>query len=91
MTLPASDTIIDYPSGATTAAATVVHVEGSYVLLDRTAFHPVDSVWPDQGADRGVLRVGDHDYVVDDCIVGATNGSELFVGAEVPVRTGAEG
>ena len=91
MTLPASDTIIDYPSGATAASATVVHVEGAYVLLDRTAFHPVDAVWPDQGADRGVLRVDGHDYVVDDCVVGATNGSELFVGAEVPVRTGTEG
>ena len=91
MTLPTSDTIVDYPSGATESSSSVVHVEGSYVVLDRTAFHPVDHVWPDQGADRGVLRVEGHDYEVSDCVVGATNGSDLFVGAEVPVRTGAEG
>lgn len=91
MTLPTSDTIVDYPNGATSSTSTVVHVEGPYVVLDRTAFHPVDSTWPDQGADRGVLRVEGHDYVVDDCVVGATNGSELFVGVEVPVRTGTEG
>ena len=91
MTLPASDTIVDYPSGAISGSSTVVHVEGSYVVLDRTAFHPVDHVWPDQGPDLGVLRVEGHDFTVADCVVGATNGSDLFVGAEVPVRTGTEG
>jgi alanyl-tRNA synthetase len=91
MTLPTSDTIVDYPSGATSSSGTVVYIEGDYVILDRTACHPVDAVWPDQGADRAVLRVDGHDYEVTGCSVGATNGSDLFVGSEIPVRTGTEG
>lgn len=91
MTLPTTDTLVDYPNGATGSTGTVVHIEDAYVVLDRTAFHPVDAVWPDQGADRGVLRIDGHNYEVSDCIVGATNGSDLFVGSEVPVRTGTEG
>jgi len=91
MTLPTSDTIVDYPNGSTSSMSTVVHIEGSYVVLDRTALHPVDHVWPDQGADRGLLRTDGHDFEVTDCVVGATNGSQLYVGAEVPVRTGTEG
>ena len=67
MTLPTSDTVVLYPSGATTAEARVVHVEAVElpegtrlaVVLDRTACHPVDAGWPDQGPDRAVLDAGD--------------------------------
>lgn len=57
------------------------------VLLDRTAFHPVDHTWPDQGADRGTLG----GQLVLDAIVGATDGTALFVGRDIPVRKGEPG
>jgi alanyl-tRNA synthetase len=100
VTLPTSDTVVLFPSGATTADAKVLHVEhvaGDFepgravVLLDRTAFHPVDVAWPDQGPDRGVLRSGGSEIAVLDCIVGATDGTALFLGADIPVRKGTDG
>jgi alanyl-tRNA synthetase len=99
VTLPTSDTVVLYPSGATTAEARVVHVEtvelpeGARlaVLLDRTACHPVDAGWPDQGPDHAVLGAGDVAIEVLDCVVGATDGTTLFLGADIPVRKGTEG
>lgn len=99
MTLPTSDTIVTYPAGDTTAEARVLHVESVEladgarlaVLLDRTACHPVDAAWPDQGADRAVLDAGDVAIEVLDCVVGATDGTTLFLGADIPVRKGTEG
>ncbi|MBG6223847.1 alanyl-tRNA synthetase [Arthrobacter sp. CAN_A2] len=95
MTLPTTDTRVTYPSGATEAASRILHVEqrgGRHaVLLDTTAFHPVDHAWPDQGADRGVLEVADRSWAVTDCVVGATDGTSLYLGADSPVRKGTEG
>ena len=86
-----SDTLVDYPTGATsshgTVLATVSLEAGRGVVLDRTAFHAVDAGWPDQPADRGTL--GGHPVL--DAIVGATEGGEIFVGRDIPVRKGAEG
>ncbi|WP_105032806.1 metal-dependent hydrolase [Arthrobacter ruber] len=97
MTLPTTDTRVTYPSGAVESASRVLHVEiredgRRAVLLDTTAFHPVDSAWPDQGADRGELRGSDgRSWPVTDCVVGATDGTTLHLGAESPVRKGTEG
>jgi alanyl-tRNA synthetase len=100
VSLPTSDTQVLYPAGATEADSRVLHIEpiaGDFepgravVILDRTAFHPVDAAWPDQGPDRGVLRAGDAEIPVLDCVVGATDGTELFLGADIPVRKGTEG
>jgi alanyl-tRNA synthetase len=116
MTLPRVDTVVLYPGGEVSSAATVLHVEvlggapgeasRAAVLLDRTAFHPVDAAWPDQGPDRGVLVIGGRGggspssggpgggattFGVVDCVVGATDGTELFLGGDVPVRKGTEG
>ena len=96
MTFPATDTVVTYPSGATTSAGTVLHVEpldgGRLgVVLDVTACHPVDAAWPDQGADRATLSVNGSSYDIVDCVVGATDGSALYLGADVPVRKGTEG
>lgn len=93
---PAAGTSVTYPSGATASTGTVVHVADAgggrrAVVLDQTAFHPVDTAWPDQPADRGVLRVGDASWPVVDAVVGATQGEELLLGPSVPVRTGTEG
>jgi alanyl-tRNA synthetase len=86
-----ADTIVDYPQGATSSRgvvlATVPLADGLGVVLDRTAFHAVDAGWPDQPADRGTLA----GHPVLDAIVGATEGDEILVGDDIPVRTGAEG
>lgn len=92
MTLPRASTIVTYPSGAVTSRGRVLHVEAlpdgrTAVILDETACHPVDHTWPDQGADRAILD----GVTVEDCIVGATDGTRLYVGRDVPVRKGTDG
>ena len=86
-----SDTLVDYPAGATSSRGTVlatVQLEaGLGVVHDRTALHAVDAGWPDQPADRGTLA----GHPVIDAIVGATDGGEIFVGRDIPVRKGTEG
>ncbi|MGA7148585.1 MAG: metal-dependent hydrolase [Microbacterium sp.] len=89
-------TAITYPSGGTRSSGTVMHVtdagEGrAAVILDVTALHPVDTAWPDQPADRGVLRAGEREWPLVDVVVGAWNGETLLLGRDVPVRTGTEG
>lgn len=96
MTLPSTGTTVTYPSGALTSTGVVLHRavdEGGQllVLLDVTACHPVDAAWPDQGADRGVLTIGDREFDIVDCVVGATDGEKLFLGSDIPVRKGTEG
>jgi len=95
MSLPTLDTAVTYPDGDLTSTGAVVHLEPlpdgrTAVVLDRTAFHPVDPVWPDQPADAGELTAGDRVYPVRDAVVGATDGTTLHVG-DAPVRTGTEG
>lgn len=86
-----SDTSVGYPAGETRSRgrviATVPLAGGLGVVLDRTAFHPVDAGWPDQPADRGFLA----GHPVLDAVVGATDGGDLRIGSDIPVRTGAEG
>lgn len=86
-----TDTIVDYPAGSTTSRGVVLATlplpEGLGVVLDRTAFHAVDAGWPDQPADRGTLA----GHPVLDAVVGATDGGDILVGGDIPVRTGAEG
>ena len=94
--LPTADTVVTYPTGAVTSTGTVIHVESlggarTGVLLDTTACHPVDAAWPDQPADRGILLVDGDSFDIVDCVVGATDGTALYLGADVPVRKGTEG
>jgi alanyl-tRNA synthetase len=95
MTLPREDTVVTFPAGSTSGTATVLHVEpadeGFFVLLDSTPVHPVDAGWPDQLADRAVLEWNGGRAEVVDCLVAATDGTELFVGEAIPVRKGTEG
>ena len=97
MNLPAADTVVTYPGGAVSGSATVLYTEALpdgrlAVLLDSTPVHPVDAGWPDQGADRATLTTADGIEVpVEDCVVGATDGSALFIGRDIPVRKGTEG
>ncbi len=96
MTLPSTDTVVSYPAGAVTGTGTVVHVERladgrTAVLLDATPCHPIDAGWPDQGPDRAALEWGGVSHPVVDCVVGATDGIRLYLGADIPVRKGTEG
>jgi alanyl-tRNA synthetase len=94
--IPSRGTVVTYPAGAVSSQGTVVHVVDAgdgrrAVVLDETAFHPVDTAWPDQPADRGVLRIGGAGLPIVGAVVGATRGDELLLGPDVPVRTGTEG
>ena len=95
MSLPAGDTVVTYPDGDLASTGTVLHLQPlddgrTAVILDRTAFHPVDPVWPDQPADAGVLLVDGRSVPVVGAVVGATDGTTLHVG-DAPVRTGTPG
>ena len=95
MTLPTTDTIVGYPDGDLTSTGTVLTAtplpDGrAAIVLDRTAFHPIDPVWPDQPADSGLLSADGHTRPIVDAVVGATDGTTLFVG-DTPVRTGTPG
>jgi alanyl-tRNA synthetase len=96
MAFPTSDTIVSYPDGATTSTGTVLHIERlsdgrSAVLVDTTAFHPVDSAWPDQPADRGTLTTTQGRQPIVDAVVGGILDGELHLGAALTVRTGTDG
>lgn len=94
--IPAAGTAVTYATGATSSRGTVLHVADAgdgrtAVILAETAFHPVDTAWPDQPADHGVLRSAESEFAVVDAVVGATQGDGLLLGPDVPVRTGTEG
>lgn len=105
--LPCRDTLVSYPNGPLSQEATVLHAttQGDRDLLvtNRTPFHPVDPRWPDQGPDHGTVAAGAIEAAgaagaagsagaaVVDCVIGATDGSELYVGDAVPVRRGEPG
>ena len=96
MTLPQRDTRVTYPGGALTATSRVLHVATAAdgrlaVISESTSFHPVDAAWPDQPADAGVLRANGVDLPVRDAVVAATDGTDLHLGDDIPVRTGTEG
>ena len=90
-------TRVHYPAGAIESIGTVLHTEPLAdgrvaVLLDETAFHPVDTAWPDQPSDRGKLRCADGRELEIDGVTGAiSTDGELFIGSAVPVRTGSDG
>jgi alanyl-tRNA synthetase len=99
MPLPSQDTVALYPEDgpeSLAARARVIHVapvgDGRLIaLLDRTPAHPVDMAWPDQGPDLGTIAVDGIERPLLTVVVGATDGTNLFIGDEVPVRRGAEG
>lgn len=91
-----SATIVTFPSGSLVESARVVGVhpadDGAVVVLDRTPFHPVDHTWPDQPGDRGSLRVDDVEVAVTEAVMAAVSDEgEVAVGADIPVKRGAEG
>lgn len=96
MALPTLDTTVTYPDGATASTGTVLHVEPlpegrSAVILDRTAFHPVDTAWPDQPADHGILTTPHGRQPIVDAVTGGIHDGRLHLAADLPVRTGTDG
>ncbi|UOQ88466.1 metal-dependent hydrolase [Agromyces endophyticus] len=96
MTLPAHDTTVTYPAGELVARATVLHTAPAgdgliAVITDTTPFHPVDAAWPDQPADAGTLRTSTGEVPIRDAVVAATDGTDLHLGGDIPVRKGTEG
>lgn len=96
MSFPIIDTAVTYPAGGLAGSATILSStplpNGRFAILtDSTPFHPIDPRWPDQGPDTGIIVAAGYPYDVLDCVIGATDGNELFVGNEIPVRRGAPG
>ncbi|PSL38054.1 alanyl-tRNA synthetase [Labedella gwakjiensis] len=96
MTLPTIDTTVLYPDGSLSSSGVVLHREDlpdgrAAIILDSTAFHPVDAAWPDQPADRGTMSRSIEPYSrveILDAIVAATDGDSLFIGSDAPVKKG---
>ena len=95
MPLPLTDTLVTYPAGSVLDRATVLAVlirdADVVVLTDTTPFHPVAPRWPDQGTDLGTLAGAAGTGSVVEATIGATDGTDLFVGREVTVRRSTPG
>ncbi|GGJ40596.1 metal-dependent hydrolase [Paenarthrobacter histidinolovorans] len=96
MPLPTNDTFVTYPDGAIVSIGTVLHVKSltagrSAVLLDITAFHPVEMAWPDQPADRGTMTTTAGTQPILGCVTGGIRDGELHLGTDMPVRMGTDG
>lgn len=95
MSLPNTPTLVTFPQGMVTGHSQISFVRRDHdhcaVVTRETPVHPVDAVWPDQGPDRGAVLLGTQWVPILDCVVGATNGIELFLGTDIPVRKGEPG
>lgn len=91
-----SSTIVSFAGGDVTGSSTVTRVEagaaGTVVVVDSTPFHPVDHTWPDQPGDGGeITRDGSAVRVAEAVMAAVSDDGEFAVGADIPVRRGAEG
>lgn len=89
-------TNVTFASGAVSGEGVVTRVEqtssGTVIVVDETPFHPVDHTWPDQAGDAGWLSSGDQRVAVTEAVMAAVSDQgEFAVGAEIPVKRGAEG
>lgn len=91
-----SSTVVTFPAGDVRGASTVQAVhpapDGAVVVVEETPFHPVDHTWPDQPGDVGTISVGDERVRVIEAVMAAVSDDGSFaVGADIPVKRGAEG
>jgi len=65
----------------------------TYVVTQKTPFHPVSHIWPDHPADKGFLVFNGKQYTVTDCVTGAFDieNSKLYKGTDIPVKRGEPG
>ncbi len=98
--LPLVDTKVTFPAGGLISEATVLAVvelsdsdaSGAIgMVTDISPFHPVDPGWPDQGADRGTAVIKGCAVEVVDVVLGATQGDNLLMSTNIPVRRGEPG
>ncbi|MFG1942463.1 metal-dependent hydrolase [Nonomuraea sp. NPDC048826] len=85
-------TVVTFPYGHVSGRSEIVGAvpvgERHGLVVTETPFHPLDHTWPDQPADRGVIG----GLPVLDCVTGAREpGGEVLLGADIPVRRGADG
>ncbi|WP_260980453.1 hypothetical protein [Microbacterium paludicola] len=91
-----SATVVTFASGEVRAESIVsavhAHPEGAVVVVERTPFHPVDHTWPDQPGDAGTVTSGAGSVDVVEAVMAAVSDDGAFaVGADIPVKRGAEG
>lgn len=87
-------TRVSFPDGSITGEGEVLLVdrEASVIVTDATPFHPVDHTWPDQPGDSGTIIVGSATAQVAEAVMAAiSDDGVLAVGADIPVKRGAEG
>jgi len=87
-------TRVSFPDGTLTGHGEVLIVDRdqNVVVVDATPFHPVDHTWPDQPGDSGWITVGDVAVEVSEAVMAAVSDDGTFaVGADIPVKRGAEG
>lgn len=93
-----SSTVVSFADGSLRGDSTVVRVEpigdAAVVVVEATPFHPVDHTWPDQPGDAGLISAGGDSAAVSvsEAVMAAiSDEGEFAVGAEIPVRRGADG
>src|ERR1700722_14380765 len=70
-----SGTIINFPGGATSGESKILFYKKIssklLIVVESTPFHPLDYNWPDQPADKGVIKIDERVFPVENCLVGA--------------------
>ena len=98
--LPLVDTVVTFPAGGLISEATVLAVVelsdsgwagATGMVTDISPFHPVDPGWPDQGPDSGIAIIAGCAVEVVDVVLGATQGGNLLISTNIPVRRGEPG
>jgi alanyl-tRNA synthetase len=98
--LPLVDTNVTFPAGGLISDSTVLAVlelsdsgwaGATGLVTDISPFHPIDPGWPDQGPDRGTAVIKGCAVEVVDVILGATQGGNLLISTNIPVRRGEPG
>ncbi|WP_327090585.1 metal-dependent hydrolase [Nonomuraea sp. NBC_01738] len=86
-----NSTVVTFPNGQVNGRSAIVGVvpvgARHGLVVAETPFHPLDHTWPDQPADRGTIG----GLALTDCVTGASDGGEIHLGADIPVRRGADG
>jgi len=91
-----SSTVVSFAEGSLRGDSIVIRVEpigdAAVVVVEATPFHPVDHTWPDQPGDAGLISAGGDSAAVSEAVMAAiSDEGEFAVGAEIPVRRGADG